>query len=198
MREFAERFRPEAAENILDVGGYPATWREMTPGWKSLTILNLDPFTMDGDTARALKAEAVVGDACALPYADRSFDIVFSNSVIEHVGTWENQKKFAAEAARVGHRLSVQTPAREFFIEPHYIAPFVHWLPRRLRRRILRNFTVWGWMTRPDGGRIEAILDEIRLLTYDEMQDLFPDCEIIRERFLGVFTKSYTAIRTSP
>jgi len=138
--------------------------------------------------------KTVVGDGCKLEFGDRSFDIVFSNSVIEHVGTFERQRAFARECRRTGRQLWVQTPARCFPIEPHLIAPFFHFLPRFAQRRLLRNFTVWGLLARPTTAEVEAFLSEVRLLTYREMRELFPDCEIIRERVLG-FTKSYIALR---
>ncbi len=138
----------------------------------------------------------VEGDGCALPFADMSFDIVLSNSAIEHVGTWERQQAFAAEVRRVGRRVWVQTPAREFFIEPHLLAPFIHWLSHTWQRRLMRNFTLRGWIDRPDRAAVDSFLAEVRLLTLSEMQVLFPDCTILRERFLGL-TKSYVAIRST-
>jgi Methyltransferase domain len=129
-----------------------------------------------------------------LPFADRAFDVVFSNSVIEHVSTWERQMQFAAGARRVGRKLWVQTPAYEFFIEPHLMTPFIHWLPVRWQRRLLRNFTPWGWLTRPPTPTVDAFIAEVRLLTRSEMRKLFPECEILEEKFLGM-TKSYIAVR---
>jgi hypothetical protein len=130
-----------------------------------------------------------------LPYEDGAFDLAISNLVIEHVGTWENQQRFAAEIRRVARRLWVQTPARAFLFEPHLITPVVvHWLLCGAQRRLLRNFTLWGLLTRPSHARVEEFLDEVRLLTYAEMRELFPDCEIRRERVLG-WTKSYVAVR---
>ena len=78
----------------------------------------------------------VQGDACALPFADRSFDIVFSNAVIEHVGDIERQRLFVAEALRVGRRVFLTTPNRWFPIEVHTRLPFVHWLPERAADRV--------------------------------------------------------------
>ena len=72
---------------------------------------------------------------------------------------------------------------------------FIHWLPRAWQRRLVRWCTGWGWLSRPSPERIEALLDELRLLDGQEMQALFPDCEIRRERVLGL-TKSYVAVRT--
>ena len=61
----------------------------------------------------------------------------------------------------------------------------------------LRNFTLRGWLERPSPTAGEEFLAEVRLLTADEMNVLFPDCTILREQFLGV-TKSYIAVRTTP
>ena len=138
--------------------------------------------------------EFVVGDGCKLGYSDQSFDVLYSNSVIEHVGTYERQQAFAAEARRVGRAVWIQTPARCFLIEPHLVTPFIHFLPRALQSHLLRYCTVWGLMTKPSPRQVKEFLDEVRLLTYAEMQRLFPDCEIRREKFLGM-TKSYIAIR---
>jgi hypothetical protein len=119
---------------------------------------------------------------------------VFSNSVIEHLSSFDRQMAFACEARRVGRKLWIQTPAKEFFVEPHLLAPFVHFLPVSLQRRVIRRFTVWGIMTKPSPAQVEAFLQEVRLLSFAEMQQLFPDCEIRREVAFG-FTKSYVAVR---
>jgi hypothetical protein len=192
MDLFRDSFSPKANTRILDVGGSPEFWEESNVP-AVLTILNLE---FDPSTVERLKNkyEIVSGDGTNLPYTQRQFDIVFSNSVIEHVGTFEQQHKFASEARRVGKRLWVQTPAKCFFIEPHLITPFVHWLPKWLRKRLLRYGTTWGWLTKPTKADVENFLNEVRLLTYKEMLKLFPDCKIHRERFFGL-TKSYIAIR---
>ena len=181
----------DPADRILDVGGYPWFWRESALR-NPITLLNL---AFPAGLAESSPDYAmVVGDGCALPYADNSFDLVFSNSVIEHVGSWSRQQAFASEVRRVGGRLWVQTPAYGFFIEPHLIAPFVHWLPTHWQSRLLRNFTPWGWLTRPTPEKVAEFLAEVRLLKRAEMQILFPDCEIMVERFLGL-PKSYIAVR---
>ncbi len=77
------------------------------------------------------------------------------------------------------------------------MTPLVHYLPRGWQRRLLRNFTVWGWLARPSQQAVDRFLAETRLLDHEEMHRLFPDCEIRRERFLG-FTKSYVAVRRAP
>ena len=126
---------------------------------------------------------------------NNEYDVVFSNSVIEHVGNWSDQEAFAREVRRVGKDLWVQTPARECPVEPHYLAPFMHWLPRKVQKRFIRWFSLYGLVQRPSAAEIEEMVESIRLLTKTEMQTLFPDCEVLTEQMFGVFPKSYIAFR---
>jgi hypothetical protein len=190
MRAFARTFEPDGSTTILDVGGSPYNWRLVdVPG--RLVLVNLEAPRSGEQRANG---HFVVASGTALSFADGAFDVAFSNSVIEHLGSFERQAAFARELSRVGRGVFVQTPARRFFFEPHLLTPFVHWLPRRWQRRLLRNFTVWGWLARPTPEQIERHLCETRLLDLAELRRLFPDCEVRRERFLGL-TKSYVAVR---
>lgn len=191
---FINIVRPLPQSTVLDVGGYPQFWEDPSR-YGEITILNVHEIT-DIPNGLPSNLKLVVGDGCKLEYPDRAFDIVFSNSVIEHLGTYPNQQAFAAESRRVGGVLWVQTPAREFFFEPHLLMPFVHFLPRALQARLLRYGTVWGLMTKPSPTEVIGFLDEVRLLRFSEMKALFPDCEILREKFIGM-TKSYIAVRTN-
>jgi len=191
LAHFHALLRPTEQTTILDVGGQLWCWpEEASPAL--VTMINVSYLPGSVSTARR---RVIRGDGCALPFRDRSFDIGFSNSVIEHLGTWDNQRRFAAEIRRVGQRVWVQTPARWFFVEVHMITPFIHYLPKAWQRRLLRRFTVWGWLMRPTQAQVDAFLAEARLLTHREMRELFPDCRIERERFLLAFTKSYVAVR---
>ena len=127
--------------------------------------------------------------------SDKSYDIGFSNSVIEHVGSWERQQQFASEIRRVARSLWVQTPAYECPIEPHYMTPFIHYFPRSFQKKILRWCTLRGWLEHPTREQIDSMVETTRLLCKSEMQQLFPDCEIITERMLWIIPKSYLAIR---
>jgi hypothetical protein len=191
MRLFLEMLKPDAETTVVDLGGYPWIWARTGVSFRVL-VVNL--HLPEGMEKFRPQFQMERGDATRLRYPDRSFDIVYSNSVIEHLGSWQSQCAFANEARRVGRRVWVQTPARWFPIEPHFLAPFIHYLPKRLQRHLARWCTVWGWMTRPTRQQVLDLLAEIRLLTYREMRQLFPDCEILRERVLGL-TKSYVAVR---
>jgi ubiquinone/menaquinone biosynthesis C-methylase UbiE len=192
MRFFYDYFQIKPDTTVLDVGGREFNWQLM-PFAPPVTILNLESEQRSG------QFEWVIGDARQLPFPDNAFDVVYSNSVIEHLGTAGDQQRFAAECQRVGRSYFVQTPNRNFPIEPHVLTPFIHWLPKNWQRPLVRNFTVWGWITRPSVERREWFLNTTRMLTRRELQSLFPDAEIRRERFLGL-TKSFVAMKreTSP
>ena len=191
MRAFQRSFRPTESTTILDVGGTPFNW-ELVGIRSRLTLLNLS--LPEGFEALPANYRLVVGSGTQLEFADGAFDVVFSNSVIEHLESWEQQRAFAREVRRVGRGLWVQTPARAFPIEPHLMTPFLHYLPLAWQRCLLRNFSVWGLIARPSRKAVDDFLRQTRLLGFHEMRELFPDCEIRRERFLGL-TKSYVAVR---
>lgn len=190
MRQFRHLFGLTPETRILDVGGYEFNWM-LLPFSPCVTLLNL---SVPRERERESNFALVVADGKHLPFKNGAFDLVYSNSVIEHLGSFENQQLFAAECQRVGHGYYVQTPNKLFFVEPHLITPFIHWLPRRIQRLLLRNFTVWGWITRPSSRYCESFMNEVRLLNRTDLQQLFPDADIIHERFLGL-SKSIIAVK---
>lgn len=125
----------------------------------------------------------VKGDGRQLDYNNNSFDIIFSNSVIEHVGTFADQVRFANETLRVGKKVWIQTPAREFFIEQHTLTPFFHYLLKKFQKRLMKNFTIWGLIGRLTQKQCEEFLDSLNLLSYADLQYLFPQCKIFKEKF---------------
>jgi hypothetical protein len=188
MRQFVRWFDLSPDTRVLDVGGTMFNWY-LSPVQPRLTIVNITP----PPAALPRGVEWVVGDGRALPFSDGSFDICYSNSVIEHLGTWADQLAFAGEVRRVAPRYYVQTPNFWFPIEPHFLAPLVHWLPKRWRVELL-PYTPWGWVTRPSRFAARTRVNEIRLLRPSEMGRLFPDGELSVERFLGL-PKSLIAVR---
>jgi Methyltransferase domain len=192
MLRFVRECHITADTRILDIGGTPDNW-ELSPVQPRLVLLNMPRAR----AALAGAAQWVAGDGRCLPFRDAAFDVVFSNSVIEHVGDASSQQCFAREVARVGRAFWVQTPNRWFPVEQHLLTPFVHWLPKRWQRTIVSRFTVWGVLTHPTADRrdfyVEHFLVDIRLLGFRELQGLFPAARIIRERFLGL-TKSLIAV----
>lgn len=118
----------------------------------------------------------VIGDARKLPFPEKSFDIVFSNSVLEHIGDYKQQKLAAKEIRRVGKKYFVQVPNKNFPIEPHYFIPFLQFLPVKLQKMF--TYFLFGEK------------EEIYLPTKRQLKILFPDGSIVEEKFLGL-TKSF-------
>jgi ubiquinone/menaquinone biosynthesis C-methylase UbiE len=188
MRQFFSMFSPSPGMRVVDIGGAVQTWNVEADSHEpfSVTLIN----NLEYEDFASERFQIIEADATALPLPDNSFDIAFSNSVIEHLGTWERQEAFASEARRVARKLWIQTPARCFPIEAHLLAPYIQYLPKGIQRRVVR-WTPRGLL---NPGVVQQIVDEVRLLTYAEVAKLFPDCQILRERFCGL-TKSYIAVR---
>jgi SAM-dependent methyltransferase len=148
LRLLLDELRPTAATSVLDVGadelGFGdgdgcATmnfFEESYPWPERITALGVHDG--EGFRARYPNIAYVQGDACARPFADGAFDVVFSNAVIEHVGGRTRQRQFVSEALRVGRRVFITTPNRRFPIEVHTRLPLVHWLPDAMSHRVYR------------------------------------------------------------
>jgi len=192
LAKFVEMFPEDQCKTIIDLGGSTYQWDNI--GYKSkITILNLTkPACVDG---LPNNYEFIDCDARNTPFPNQSFDLAFSNSVIEHVGGKDEQKQFACEMLRIGKHIYCQTPNKSFFIEPHLIAPFIHWLPKKWQSyHLIRYFTVWGLITKPSREKAEEFLTSIRLLNKKDLIELFPGCKVITERFF-LMPKSYTVIK---
>ena len=177
---------------VLDLGGGPSIW-ESVPVPLDITILNLPggipSFELDSSEGkRSIHTfHYVEGDACNVhQFSDRSFDLAFSNSVIEHVGAKEKQEAFAREVVRLGKSYWVQTPSAWFPIEAHTGMPFYWFYPEQLRAWLLRRSQkkLPSWWT--------EYIAETRVLSRRRMAELFPDARVHVEFLFGL-PKSYVA-----
>jgi len=184
MQVFLDRMRIETGARILDLGGNPGIWN-LVPQRLEITILNLP-----GETGQHIpthhQVRFVEADACDAPqFQPGEFDIVFSNSVIEHVGPEDRQAAFAATVKRLARRFWVQTPSIWFPIEAHTGVPFWWFYPDSVRQAVLRH-----WHT-----KLPAWSDSMagtRVLRRERLQELFPSAEIYVDT-LGGIPKSYAA-----
>lgn len=171
---------------LLDVGGLPYDWVELKyPGQViciSLSSIREGEWGEGNITYRR-------GNATALPYPDGTFDVVYSNSLLEHVGR-ENQSKVANEIIRVARRYWVQAPHRNFPFEPHYRAVFFYQMPPRLRKFVA---AYWTSLIGKKNHYL-AEVDTIHPPNVREMQALFPGATILREKVMGL-TKSLIAVK---
>jgi Methyltransferase domain len=180
---------------IVDIGGTTEFWRQRAwAGRKDvhITLVNLRPSEQEFDNV-----VPTVGNATALDFGDREFDVAFSNSVIEHLFTWDAQQSMADEVRRVAVAYWIQTPNYWFPMEPHFLTPGWQWLPERTRISILQRRPV-GQMGRcHEYSEAAERVREVRLMRRGELLRLFPEATLVAER-IGGLVKSWTAVGNLP
>lgn len=198
----AERARVTGTFRILDLGGRADYWGRI--GFAFLEANDLEVVCINHTEAELYASQdkhprltARVGDARALELADHSFDLVHSNSVVEHVGSFADKRAFANEVRRLAPAYYVQTPYAWFPIDPHWPRfPAFHWLPLSFRQKLLRRYSLgWGGPCR-DVDHAMHDLEGTVLLDWSMMATLFPDAKLRAERFFGL-AKSVIAERRS-
>jgi hypothetical protein len=177
---------------ILDVGGVEAYWINMgildNKHQFKITLLNLEEVSVSNNIF-----SSVAGDATDLrQFQNNCFDIVYSNSVIEHLFNWESQVKMAEEVKRVGKNYFIQTPNYWFPVEPHWLFPFFQFLPSSIQLWLTSNFDLGHYKKAKDSETAKKRLAEVKLLTANKMKKLFPGGCIYKERLFGL-VKSITA-----
>ncbi len=183
---------PAPPNLILDLGGMGSFWLEYGlndhPSIHILTV-NLEPHPPLHD-----RIQSIVADARDLSrWADRSVDVIFSNSLVEHLGSWRDQQQFAGEVCRVARTYFVQTPNRNFPLEPHFMLPGFQSLPLVWQIRLVQRFALGHMPRLMDAGAAERAIRQIRLLDAREMKMLFPGAYLWREHVAGL-SKSLVAI----
>ncbi len=170
---------------IVDLGGTESFWLQR--GWSQhrdveITIVNIKP-----QKGASTDWSVVCGDATRLSqFADRQFDVAFSNSVIEHLETPQRQAAMASEMKRIAPAMWLQTPNFWFPIEPHFHVPGWQWLPAQARTSILQRRRC-GWRGPcPNRDEAASAVREVRLLTRRSLRRLFPNASIRPERFAGL------------
>jgi hypothetical protein len=176
---------------VLDLGGTMSWWQRAPILPQHVTIVNLEA----GTDAKAPWLSTVVGDACQADklVAGQSFDLVFSNSLIEHVGGHGARSALAHVISSLAPRYLVQTPYRYFPVEPHWVFPAMQFLPVQARKHIAPRWPLGhtrGW-------NLEQALNEVmytELIGATEMRAYFPDGQLFWERFFGL-PKSMIVVR---
>ncbi|MCB0758652.1 MAG: hypothetical protein KDC01_09345, partial [Flavobacteriales bacterium] len=192
-----ECYRKHGNVNIIDIGGSVLYWNIIPTSFLMenkvrISIVNLPsdmPFPED-DHIFSFQA----GDGCNLVnIEDDSFHIAHSNSVIEHVGDDSRRIMFAHEFRRVARSYYLQTPNFWFPIEPHFAAPFFHWLPEQLRIKLISNFDLGYYNKAKNYQEAKEVVDSCNLLSMGELSTLFPKAVIHKEK-IALFTKSLVLI----
>lgn len=182
--ELLERYLPLAGtERVLDIGSQVDAQSkqilERFPDKSRITAANLFPEHLENIRKAYPGITTVQADARKLPFEDKSFDLVYSNAVIEHVGTLEDQTRMADEVRRVGKRWFLTTPNKWYPFEFHARMPFVSWLPPKAMHKVTR---MWGY--NHVKGRYQPGCDfsDVHLLTAAKLRRMFPDSLVIQPR----------------
>jgi len=183
---------------ICDLGGSQHFWEKLAldvPA-PNITIYNISrDETQSVVASNASSISVQIYDGRRIPVPDKTFDLLVCNSVLEHVPI-EERATLCREMSRVSRAVFLQTPAWSFPVEPHFLLPFVHWLPRRLGYW-LAHFSPWRLLSRPSQETIRQYWWGTQLLRFKELQELFPAASIATERALGL-TKSYYVLQRDP
>ena len=178
---------------VLDLGGRAATWEQLSVSPAEVVILNSSDWhsglaDAQGEPQGSLPVHLVVGDACSPP-ADITrdhFDLIYSNSVIEHVGGHSQRRAFADTVHSLGDHHWIQTPYRYFPIEPHWVFPGMQFLPLKLQAQISARWPV-GWVQLARdmqfSDHVETVLG-VELLSIVALRHYFPQSEVLIERVL--------------
>lgn len=182
--------------DVCDLGGSKHFWRSVDEVLRPRTIdvVNVESAALNAAGVDELGSDRfrfILYDGYRLDCEDAHYDLVLCNSVIEHVAP-PDRPGLAKEMRRVARRGFVQTPAYGFPIDPHFLMPAVHWLPRSVARRVVR-ISPWRLLSRASRATSDRYFDETRLLRRSELQDLFPTAVVHVERWFGL-PKSYVAV----
>jgi hypothetical protein len=186
---------------ILDLGGRRVYWEMFDEDWLAARNVHVTLINSADEVARMrqdARFTALAGDACHLPqFADDSFELSHSNSIIEHVGGWDRMEAYVRESRRLAPFCYLQTPYFWFPVEPHFLAPFYHWLPESWRAKILLRMKLGYGRRAANMGEAMRTIRGAVLLDRAQLAYFMPDARICFE-WLGPFPKSLIAIRTPP
>lgn len=193
-----ESYNQHGNVNIIDVGGTKTYWNIIPYNFLknhnvNITIVNLPDDAGNPQNDDIFSFEE--GDGCNLSnFNDKSFQLAHSNSVIEHVGDWNKIVSFAQEIKRVAEKYYMQTPNYWFPIEPHFVTPIYHWLPKSLKIKLLQNFNIGKTRKVENYTQAKRKVESYNLLSRKKLERLFPDDLILKEKFF-FFVKSFTVIK---
>jgi hypothetical protein len=183
---FFRELCPRLEDTLLDVGGgvgITGEFRSLYKYFRSIEVVNLDnPIIGETEFTNVVVSNA---DGCALPFRDQSFDWVFSNAVIEHVGGAPRQEQFASEIRRVARKgYFVATPNRYFPVEPHTLIPFYQFPSPRLQSKVCRFAP--GYL---------RIYEPVDLLSARNLRALFPGA-VVKKLGMRLFPNNLVAYRS--
>ncbi|MEO6695109.1 MAG: class I SAM-dependent methyltransferase [Ignavibacteria bacterium] len=171
---------------ILDLGGSDYYWKNigcLNDDNYKITILNIHPQELNGLNNTSF----IEKDARDLSFIkDNEYDIIYSNSMIEHLNNFEEQKLLAKEIQRIGKKYFIQTPNYYFPVEPHFLFPFFQYLPVKIKSKLISKYDLGWYKMQADKKEAYKIASSIRLLKKNELLEIFPGCKIYCEKYFSL------------
>ena len=158
------------AETLLDVGrapGFNGEFQRFYNSFKRVVTVNL---RVDRTVMSRGHRSLVAGNGRALPFKSHSFDWVFSNAVIEHVGGWQKQKLFGSEIGRVAHKGYFCRNSKQVLPDRAAHAASVLSILRAAAQRLMVHVSP-GYLRHDE---------EINLLSARQPSALFPEARIYK------------------
>lgn len=186
--EYCAQF--EKPLRILDLGGSDYYWRTedfMNNKDFHITLINTEiQNTKDFTNLSYIKRD--VRDLNI--FEDKEYELVFSNSLVEHLNNSGDQKKLADEIQRIGNHYFVQTPNYYFPVEPHFLFPFFQFLSEDMKIKLIKKYNLGWFEKQPDEKKARELATSVRLLKKNELKKLFPGGKIFTEKYL-LMNKSF-------
>lgn len=123
-------------------------------------------------------------------FNDGEYDLIYSNSLFEHINNSDEQKKLAEEIKRIGKHYFIQTPNYYFPLEPHFLFPFFQFLPDSLKQKLIMSYDLGWYKKQNDEKKAKELADSVRLLKKSELKEMFPGCKIYYEKYF-LLNKSF-------
>lgn len=183
MALFERIMQPKSGMKVLDLGGQPMIW-DVIKTELNITCINLPGVAVQKHPTHH-KITFIEGDACHMPQIrPGDFDLIFSNSVIEHVGDASKRLQFANEVQRLSAKYWIQTPYKYYPIEAHNGMPFWWLYPQSVRDNFIKKWRVElpAWT---------EMVETTDIVEANEFRELFPKAKFLREWI--IFPKSLIA-----
>jgi len=177
---------------ILDLGGSDYYWQSLNftdnENYK-IEILNIE----NQNTENFKNISFLKNDVRDLSFIkDKEYDLIYSNSLIEHLNNFDEQKKLAKEIQRTGKKYFIQTPNYYFPVEPHFLFPFFQFLSVDMKTKLISNFNLGWFEKQTDIVKARELANSIKLLKEKELKEIFPGCKIYKEKYFSL-NKSFIA-----
>ena len=175
---------------ILDLGGSDYHWRNSR--FRDNMNFHITIVNTEQQNIKDLRNLSFIKkDIRDLNYFDdKEFDLVYSNSLFEHINSFDEQKKLAWEIRRIGIHYFIQTPNFYFPIEPHFLFPFFQFLPESMKTMLIMKFNLGWYKKQKDDIKARELACSVRLLKKGELKQIFPGGKIYSEKYF-LLNKSF-------